>query len=300
MKRFLIMLGLFSAIMALVDWSLGSWLEVLSENSKGGENYRINYIYNHSNEDILIFGSSRALYHYNAQIIEDSTALSCYNCGMEGGGIISAYGMYSVITKRYYPRYIIYDAFDLYDLLKYEDNERYLSFLKPFYSCDGVAEIFDSVDRKERLKMLSHLYRYNSTFMQIFLESVHPLQRDGNKGYRPIPPGPLMLRHVVKRTDGCGYDPLKLYYLNRLIQESRGHTKLIFFVSPSYGRQNGRSYALLRKICRENNIPYVDYSGSGRFCGKDRLFADDLHLNRIGADDYSRMVAEILRKLIKR
>ena len=50
-------------------------------------NETISHVWEDSNEDIVIFGASRAHSHYNPQIIEDSLNMSAHNYGMDGCNI---------------------------------------------------------------------------------------------------------------------------------------------------------------------------------------------------------------------
>lgn len=66
-----------------------------------------NFISDEVDANILIFGSSRAAHHYVPSILSDSLDMSCYNCGMDGNGIIYGYGKLKTITARYYPKIVI-------------------------------------------------------------------------------------------------------------------------------------------------------------------------------------------------
>ena len=101
MRKFLFKIALFFIIIAIIDVLSGKCFAYLVEHTKGGDNLRNNFICNSMNDDILIFGSSRALHHYNPAIISDSLHLSCYNCGQDGNGAILNEARYQLILKRY-------------------------------------------------------------------------------------------------------------------------------------------------------------------------------------------------------
>ena len=100
MKRFVIRLIAFLFVMLTIDRGFGMVMNYLQENAKGGYIGHHNYILQRANEDILIFGSSRALHHYNPQIVIDSLGMNCYNCGQDGNGIILFYGWWQIIKER--------------------------------------------------------------------------------------------------------------------------------------------------------------------------------------------------------
>ena len=47
-----------------------------------------NYICDHCDEEVLVFGSSRTMMHYNAKMMEEELGHTVYNCGGNGYGII--------------------------------------------------------------------------------------------------------------------------------------------------------------------------------------------------------------------
>ena len=186
MKRFLLKVSIFFALIFIIDRVFGSVLSYMSEKTRGGYTEHFRYITNKTNEDVLIFGSSRAVHHYNPEIITDSLGLSCYNCGQDGNGIILFYGWWKIISERYHPKYIIYDITNGYDLLVGEDNHKYLGWLKESYDNEEVKKIFADIDSTERYKMMSMLYRYNSKWHQIMADYLHPVYEFKDKGYLPL------------------------------------------------------------------------------------------------------------------
>ena len=162
MQKFIVKSFVFFTIIVVIDVLSGLFFGYLVENSKGGDTWRINFICNSVNDDILVFGSSRALHHYNPVILSDSLNLSCYNCGQGGNGAILNEARYQLILQRYKPKVLIYDVFPEFDLLGGEDNHKYLRYLKAYYERKGIPEVFESIDGLEKYKMLSQMYRYNS------------------------------------------------------------------------------------------------------------------------------------------
>ena len=87
MKKYLTKIALLFVIIILCDYAFGIGMDyVVNHISVGGQG-RDNHICNESAEDILVFGSSRAIHHYNAKMLEDSLHMTCYNCGNDGSGI---------------------------------------------------------------------------------------------------------------------------------------------------------------------------------------------------------------------
>ena len=176
MRRFLFKTGLFLLLAVLLDRGLGALFSYMSDHASGGYLGHQNYIVNRSTDDILVFGSSRAIHHYNAALIADSLGLSCYNCGQDGEGIVLYHAWWEMIRRRHHPRLVIYEVTPAYDVLQ-GDNTKHLGWLKGHYDDEVVRREFDEIDPCERYRMLSMLYRYNSRFHQVLLDYLHPVTR---------------------------------------------------------------------------------------------------------------------------
>ena len=125
MKRFCIRIIILFLLLVAIDFVLGHFLQFVTNQIRIGGQGRDNYIANLANEDILVFGSSKAVHHYNPKIIEDSLGMSCYNCGQDGNGIILDYGRLLMIKERHQPKTIIVDVNPSFDLIL-NDNHKYL------------------------------------------------------------------------------------------------------------------------------------------------------------------------------
>lgn len=290
MKTFFLKISILCVIVVAADFALGSLLGYISSSISVGGQGRDNYIANDSQDDIYVFGSSRAVHHYNSEIIEEGLGLPCYNCGDDGAGIILAYGRLEMIKERHKPQIIIYDVNPDFDL-KVNDNHKYLGWLKSHYEKSCIRPIFYSVDKTERLKMMSHLYRYNSRFLQnIFVYLTGRANDGGIKGYRPLS-GEFdrMRTRSDKQLDQMKdyrIDSLKLSYINKFIKSSEG-SSLYFVLSPIWYGMDSLEVQPIRDLCKQNSIPFYDYSSDSRYIHNDDLFKDGSHLNSSGADAFT-------------
>lgn len=268
-----------------------------SIRQRGGDNWRNNYICNETEDDILVFGSSRAIHHYNPKIIKDSTDMSCYNCGQDGNGIILNYGRYCMISQRYTPKIIIYDIIPSFDLLAGDDDHKYLNWLKAYYDREGIPEIFESVDKTEKIKMMSNLYRYNSSFIQIVSDFIRPLQSSGQNGYRPLY-GEMDRMKISKKqqsSESVRYDSLKLAYMEKFVNRC-GDARLIFVISPMCDGLDEATYLPIEKICKDKNIPFVNFANNPKYFHNHKYFKDGWHLNSLGADEFTKDLMSVLRE----
>ena len=71
MKKYLIKIALFFAIVAVVDLGYGKVGDYLRDHAKGGVAAKVHYICEECNDDIIMMGSSRMQHHYVPQIFEE-------------------------------------------------------------------------------------------------------------------------------------------------------------------------------------------------------------------------------------
>jgi hypothetical protein len=289
MQKFLLKTTLFFVLIAIIDVFSGKIFAYLIEHAKGGDNWRNNYICNSVNDDILIFGSSRAMHHYNPIIISDSLKLSCYNCGQDGNGVILNEARYQLILQRYKPKLLVYDVHPGFDLLVQGDNHKYFKWLKAYYDRTGIPEVFESVDSTEKYKMLSRMYRYNSNCTQIVSDYIHPIAEKGINGYIPknIEFDTMKVRKGAIEHQIPVFDSLKISYIEKMVEESTG-TKIVFVVSPYWNGTDTIPFQPIRDICKEKNIPFLDFSNNPKYVHNNTFFYDGSHLNARGADEYTK------------
>ena len=205
-----------------------------------------------------------------------------------------------MITSRYTPKAIIYDVLYGFDLAK-GDNHKYLDWLKIYYDYNGVDSVFWNVDKTEKYKMLSYMYRYNSKILQIIGDNLTTI-REENKGYRPT--DIIMDYEPQIQNEPAKYeiDSLKLYYIEKLIKEcKKKHIQLIFSLSPFYGGSKyiDKDYAPLFKLMEKYKISFIDHYSDPDFIHNKLYFEDSYHMNRNGATAFSKKIAHELKQIIK-
>ena len=301
MKKFLVIAFAFFLILAIIDAILGGTLLFFAQHAKGGDTGRQNGIINKNRDNILVFGSSRAIHHYNAQMLSDSLSTECNNCGYDGMGIIFNYGQIQLIKKRYEPNVIIYDVIPDYDLLP-DDKQKYLRWLKPYY-CPEIEDIFENVDKMQKYKMMSRLYRCNILFFHFIPDYLHPVKSMGSRGFRPVDEEMDTMKIIKKKEsqikENIVFDSLKIHYFDKLANEI-GKTTLVFVISPIWYKTDSTDtmrFAPIREICRQRNIPLIDFSNDSKYVGNDKYFKDGSHLNARGADEFTHDLILELRKL---
>ena len=212
--------------------------------------------------------------------------MSCYNAGHDGNGIILMTGSWRLITNRYHPKLIIYDVEPAFDLNVYQEdshNTRYLAVQKPYYDQPGIKQIFKDVSKEEYYKLYSGLCRYNSNLIQLALSQI-PSKTKNNNGYVPLN-GKMTAEPIKKeRTTSPEIDSLKLDYMRLFIKDvSAQGVSLIIVVSPKYGAIDSRDFQPIKDICKEFDVPFLDYYSDAAFMSQKELFKEPMHLNEEGA-----------------
>ncbi len=292
MKSFFLKLLLFLIGLFLIDMLIGYACDTLMANAKGGNTYRNNVIWNDVSSDILIFGSSRAVHHYDPGILTDSLGGSCFNCGQDGNGIIYNYARYQYIRRKKSPKIVIYDVTPAFDLLLGPDNHRYLGGLKPYYDYSGVSDVFCTVDKTEKIKMQCKSYKYNSIYLQFLTDNLFPKDEIGNNGFIPIEKELDTLK-IGEQDVYLHFDKQKILFLNKFVEESVD-TKVIFVVSPTWYGMKQEYFTPIKDLCKENGLLFIDYSNDTKYLHNNDYFSDGQHLNRKGAEKFSKELAHYI------
>lgn len=298
MKKFISKIVIFLIGLVVLDMLVGLGARYLISHAKGGDTGLNNYICHQMQEECIIFGSSRGMHHYDPNIITDSLGMSCWNCSLDGNGIILMYGRYKMLSARYTPKVLIYDVQTSFDLLDGDDH-KYLGALRYDYDEPSIDSIFWSVDKTERFKMMSNCYRYNSRWLQLISDNIHPLQGNNN-GYRPIDKKMVYKPNKSEaQKEVHQYDSLKLAYLEKLVVACHAKgTKLIFAISPQYDTHDDDIYKPLKDICKKYQVPLLNHYCDKDFVNNSDYFYDSVHMNRTGATRYTKMLVGELKQLI--
>ena len=301
MRRFIVKILILFISLFIIDQVAGlffkNWLGNVTTGSLGKDNY----ICDHCTEDILIFGSSRAEFHYNAKLIENSLGLTAYNCGASGYGIILSYGRLRMLTERYHPKLIIMEITPEFDLVGYKNNLKDLGILKKHYDRNCIKEIFEKVDPTEKFKMLSYFYRYNSSFahnpFRLFKRPPFTKNAVGTQGFI-AKPNELNKMEIgdKKEIEDFKLDGVKLFYLKKFVETARGFSQIVFVVSPYWQGRNPEIFNSAKHLADSLSIPFLDYSNNYKYFHKDKYFADGVHLNARGADEFTKDLIIELRK----
>lgn len=295
MTKFIARILVFFVVVAMIDIAFGYGMDYLFQNAKGGEIKETNNVCINNQYDIVVMGSSRAHHHYVPEILRDSLGMSCFNIGKNGNGIVLMYGFYKLIIDRYKPSLIIYDVsrFDIYEIAEDQKNTRYISMLKPYSNRAGVDEIFKSLSWHEWIKTYSNLYRYNSVFFEIVRQYQYP-SSFYEDGYLKLE-GSFEGNPKNMKSQYGEKDALKLNLFNEFVSSTiENDISLVCVLSPCYGLDSSDAYDTIKKVCKLNNIPFLDYYSSTTLSQQKEFFEDQTHMNDKGARVFTNEIVKAL------
>ena len=292
MSKFILKIVLFFLLVFVLDCSIGYCLDYMNSHQKGNFTKDLYHGIMQSDEDILIFGSSRAMNHYVPKVIEDSLDLSCYNCGYAGEGAVFHNGRIRKILQRYSPKLIIYDIEPNFDIA-ISPNERFLDRIKPNANDSCVRNYIKEFSYDEYLKTFSRLYCYNALFYDI-LKGYFTFSDLSQKGYRPL------FGSNAKNAPNAGkcttVDSLKMKSIEEIIKTCQSHDiPLLFFSSPRYGWTTSEELESVKEICKKYNTPYYDFYSNNDMTRNDTLFFTSGHFNDNGAHYYTSKIIPIIK-----
>lgn len=290
---------LFIIILIIIDLISGYALDLLYKRSKAGLCYHEQNIMNKTHQDILIFGSSRATYHYIPEILSDSLKLSVYNCGREGAGIFYHYGLLISTIARYNPKIIILDV-DSQDL--YPGGKGFSNLILkehyPFYN--KISNEFDSlllVNWYDYYLLHSNLFQYNSKIFEIAKGNIINETHYFN-GYRPKF-GEWRQPFKTNEEEYKNISKDKVDMIISFIEKAKKNNILVILsISPLYKKEPVHFYYPLLEISKKYNIPLLTHNDYQRVLVDSMFFYDELHLNDRGARIYSSIVAKEVKSLI--
>ena len=305
-KKIVIGVFVFCLLLVATDWVIGTWSEKMYYKSKYGIFHRQIYCLTESQDELMILGSSRAAHHYVPQIFEDSLEMSCYNAGSDGMCIYYHYGILaSRIQRGCPPKMIVLEVIDTDAEVSQGATfslDAALDRYAPHYGkFAGIDSMFVTNGWKEKVKLLSKTYKYNSKLVQTIKCNYIPWPED--RGYEALN-GVMKVVEGEKVTDVLApssahpnIEDRKLLYLQKFIDDCKNNNiELVMCYSPYYGKEIPTSICMIEKLAKENDVRFFNYGDNNHF-QKPEYFQDAGHLNDIGAKVYSKEIARLLKEV---
>lgn len=298
-------IGFFKKTVVLIllliatDILLGKLLAHFYFKMKTGQTARITYAMTKADEELIVFGSSRANHNYVPDILEDSLKLSVYNAGVDGQSILYHYCVLKNIKLRSDPKIILLDI----NINEFENSEiayNKLYALLPYYNLyENIRPVVNLRSPYESVKTISSLYRYNSFILPIVINNTVSRTDDSQKGYIPL--------YKTLATDFSSRPPIhnnieldtvKVNMFRSFLQEAKqSNSRVCVFISPIYRDQHKLSptITMAEQIAKQENVSFFDHSKSSLFNEHPEYFQDELHLNNKGAEIYTRLIFQKIK-----
>ncbi len=306
-KSIAIGVACFCLLLVAVDWVVGSWSEKMYYQSKYGIYHRQIYCLTESQDELMILGSSRAAHHYVPQVFEDSLRMSCYNAGSDGMCIYYHYGILaSRIQRGCPPMMVILEVIntdvEVSQSATFSLDAALDRFAPHYGEFDEIDSLFAFNGWKEKAKLMSKVYKYNSKLVQTIKCNYIPWPED--RGYEALN-GVMKLKEGEKVADvlaPASEDPnieeRKELYLQKFIDDCKSNNiQLVMCYSPYYGQSIPKSIGMIEDLAAKNDVTFLNYGDDGRF-QKPEYFKDASHLNDTGAKVYSKYIVSLLRDVM--
>ena len=297
----------FCLLLVVVDWAVGAWSEKMYYKSKYGIFHRQIYCLTESQDELMILGSSRAAHHYVPQVFEDSLGISCYNAGSDGMCIYYHYGILaSRIQRGCPPKMVILEVIGTDAEVSQGATfslEATLDRFAPHYGeFAEIDSLFAFNGWKEKVKLLSKTYKYNSKLVQTIKCNYIPWPEDRGyealNGVMKVVKGEKVADVLAPSSTEPTVEERKLVYLQKFIDDCKANNiELVMCYSPYYRQRTPKSIYVIEELAKKNAVLFLNYGEDVRF-QKSEYFQDASHLNDAGATAYSKVVVTFLRDVM--
>lgn len=251
--------------------------------------------------DIILIGNSAILNSINPEIIENRLSMTCYNGGITGQGVFFFETIIDCILQRHTPKMIIIG-------LRPEEigknvGEGIYDVLKPYYGLgyNSIDGHFNKASGIDRYLLQSNLLRYNTIWVRVLLYMLFDDTKYSKNGF--MPKGTPSRFPTIKHVSKCE-EPIKekLDCIERIMQMCKTkNIKLIICFPPtllSFAPKDIPCVKAVRNLCDYYAIPCYPNYNNNFYLSHPELFYDNGHLNKNGADYYSKDLSRILYNLL--
>lgn len=258
--------------------------------------------------ELFVFGSSRAVHHVVPSVLEAELGMPAHNAGAGGQGILFARGVEALLLEagtaaRLFVLQV--DPKEVYGLR----HQRAL-VLAPYFDRSAVVrEILELPGWRARVKLRSHLYRFNSSAMPLLLSAIRGSPPEGD-GFEPLegrldpealPPHPILAAHA-----GALPDPEAVAQFRAFLRAAaEAGIDVAIILGPRYRggvppiAAERRAFGIFRRLAAEEGAHFLPLTEEEHPELRDpALYRDRSHLNREGAELFSRILARALRPLV--
>ncbi|RZK36530.1 MAG: hypothetical protein EOO90_27165 [Pedobacter sp.] len=187
LKPLLYSILLFVSLFFVGDRLIGYYLNHLYLEQKKGDFFETTYALKHVKEDLVIFGSSRAVRHYDLSIFQDSLNLSAINVGKIGNTLLYSYAIFSQILTYHVPKVVVLDI----SPIEFAKSERergqksMIDVLLKYQDMPVIERRIKQLDTKELLlSKIFWTYRFNSSMYTLMTNDKGSNKISQSKGFK--------------------------------------------------------------------------------------------------------------------
>ncbi|WP_184549014.1 hypothetical protein [Mucilaginibacter sp. FT3.2] len=313
--KFLLRLFCFFVVLTVLDGVVGYMLRKIYFSQRVGQYSQTTYAIDSARQDIMIFGSSRAVRHYSPAIISKISGLSCYDSGRDGLMIPYSTAMEEIALTRHTPRLIILDITPR-ELGIDETKYVRLSILLPYCAQHKqFVKYIQEISPLEPYKLLSRTYPFNSSVFILATNALFSksIKKDTN-GYLPLEGhmtktemddynARMQKRYLkIKVRKEVAEDKAVGYFKTFLNNTVSHNIKTIVVISPTIlkdpfylDNQTVEKKLIIQIAAQYPNVTFLDYSADPRFNYHPEKFMDVFHLNKIGSEEFSYGIAHYIK-----
>ena len=301
-KKFLILLILLFAF----DRGVGTLIEKAYNNAPQGDITTFAHSINDPEEDIFIYGSSRAVHGYDCEVFTDSLGYSCFNSGRENSTILYHNTILHEMLKKHTPKIVVLDISAKELTWRAAENSKLVlaSMILPYVRRDTAfaniaRELFPDELRKA---MVSKIYAYNSLVLPLLVVPKKAEKKYIVNGYLPLHGTKIMGKPPEFTDNNDKIDSFASQNFENFIKTlTAKHIKVYVIQSPLYVKPFATSVSLegMKSIAKKYNVPFWDYAFDTSFY-KREYFYDNIHLNDKGAKAFSAKIASAIEQDMKK
>lgn len=298
---------LFLAFLVAFDRCLGGVLSAILHTTDVGKRTDLLAPVKEAQPEFLIVGNSRARCHYNPKFFESIMRMRTYNAGCEGQLMPYTRAMIDLALQECRPRICLIDV-DAEALLHDATGYSGITVLAAHLDRSAVAEqLLSEAGPLKRMRFASTTARFNRVVPDLIANTVSPAKTAA--GFFPLFQKAslerLDLAVVPHGAEVLSASPRMMAMLEECVRTLEASGVWVALASSPYWRKGFQPDPRYRTVLEEVaslaqrlGVPFIETNQQNAPAFRNpALFADDYHLNGQGANHYSGMVAEHVRRI---